>query len=46
MSTNAKYLRCREENVTLDEILYGNFLDFWLYNMNFMHTEAAIRSLE
>ena len=42
MSANAESLYCREKNVS-DEILNGNFLHFWLYNMNFMHTEAGIQ---
>ena len=42
MSTNSKSLSCRKKNEMSDEILKGNFLHFWLYNMNFMHTEAGI----
>ena len=43
---NAEILYCREKNEVSDEILSGNFLHFWLYNMNFMHIEAGIRCSE
>ena len=46
MSTNAESLCWREKNELSDEILNGNFFHFWLYNMNFMHTEAGVRFSE
>ena len=46
MFTNAESLCCREKNELSDEILNANFFHFWLYNMNFMQTEAAVRFSE
>ena len=46
MSTNAESLCCREKNEISDEILNSNFLNFCLYNLNIMHTEAVIRCSE
>ena len=46
MSTNAESLCYREKNEVSGEILNGNFLQFCLYNMTFMHIEAGIRCSE
>ena len=46
MSTNADSLCCRKKNEVSDEILNGNFLHFYLYNMSFMNTEAGIQCSE
>ena len=46
MSTNAESLCWREKNELSDEILKDNFFHFWLYDMNFMHTEAGVRFSE
>ena len=42
MSANAESWYYREKNEVLDEIINGNFLHFYFYNMNFMHIEAGI----
>ena len=43
MSNNVESFCWREKNEVSDEILNGNFLLFWLYNMNFTHTEAGLQ---
>ena len=46
MSTIAKSWYRHEKNELSDEILNGTFFPFWLYKMNFMHTEAGVRYSE